>query len=117
MLSKTSIVIYGKDVVLLETRRLLLEGADFSCVTTAGIDEVVAALQPDGASLLILCSSLSDGEVKEVLSVVDTLAKPGLKKLILTKERKPDSHEGLVEVLQTPVPPHTFLTRVSDEVG
>jgi hypothetical protein len=114
---ETSIVIYGKDPILVETRQRILDRAGFTSKAMEEISEVVAALKRKDSALLILCSSLSEEERELALFAVDKLQKPGLKTLILSKKGEMISHPNPAQVLQTPLAPETFVSLVRDEVS
>jgi DNA-binding NtrC family response regulator len=112
-----SILIYGKDPVLLQTRQIILQREGFQCVAVDDVGDVMTALHQQDVALLIVCSSLEEGERDAVLSAVDKAAKPGLRKLILTKESKVVPDADFVTMLQTPAAPHAFVALVRSEIS
>jgi DNA-binding NtrC family response regulator len=80
--SLPSILIYGRDADLLETRRLVLQQAGFQAWTVTNLADAdkVMITQPSG--LLILCHSLSVGECEKALAMSHS-RQPGMKNLVL----------------------------------
>jgi DNA-binding NtrC family response regulator len=82
MVSPVSILVFGQDAQLLETRRWLLDAAGFQVRTTGDYPEVVRILDAASPRLLILCHTLSSEECGRVLASAN---RPhGLKILALT---------------------------------
>jgi DNA-binding NtrC family response regulator len=78
-----SILVFGRDPLLLETRRLVLEQAGFhvlSVADSAGVEKIVLA-QP--ISLLVLCHSITDEERESVLKSAHS-RRPDMKNIVLT---------------------------------
>jgi DNA-binding NtrC family response regulator len=65
----TTILIYGRDAGLLETRQWLLERSGYRVLTTTEFPEVKRIVAEEGIDLLILCHSLSSAEAEEALGV------------------------------------------------
>jgi len=78
-----SILIYGHDSSLLETRRLVLQHAGFQAGTVMTLEEVRKILVHRPGVLPILCYSLSAEECGQALALIHSL-KPARKSLILT---------------------------------
>jgi DNA-binding response OmpR family regulator len=80
--SPPSILIYGRDYDLLETRRLVLQKAGFQAwtVTNLADAEKITVTQP--SDLLILCHSLSVEECEKALAMSHS-RQPGMKNLVL----------------------------------
>ena len=66
----TTILIYGRDTGLLQTRRLLLEASGYRVLMATELAEVKRVVGAEGIDLLILCHSLSTAETQEALAVV-----------------------------------------------
>jgi DNA-binding response OmpR family regulator len=78
----TSILIYGRDANLLETRAQVLEQAGHRVRTVASLDALHRMLSTEQADLLILCHSLSMEDCGR--SIALTIRWPQTKSLILT---------------------------------
>jgi DNA-binding NtrC family response regulator len=78
-----SILIYGRDQDLLETRRLVLQTAGFQAwtVTNLADAEKITVTQP--GCLLILGHSLSTEECEKALTMAHS-RQPGMRNLVLT---------------------------------
>jgi DNA-binding response OmpR family regulator len=107
-----SVLIYGKDPVLLETRQRILDKAGFRSIAVADFDKIIPFVMQEDVTLLVLCSSLSDIESGAILSVVDQLGRRDLKKLVLTKDIEAAVLTDKVAVLKTPAAPQEFLSLV-----
>jgi hypothetical protein len=103
------IVIYGVDDVLLHTRQAILLKAGVASIITSKIDVATNSLRGDEPALLVVCSSVTELRRGELLGAVDTLHKKNLRKLILSKHLLEEADET---VLQTPLPPQTFVSVV-----
>ena len=81
--SPTRVLVYGHDLALLETRRLLLEHAGFA--VTIALDHRTATdlLTAQSFDLFILCHSLSLKDCEGALEFTRSLH-PGVKNLILS---------------------------------
>ena len=80
--SPPSILIYGRDDDLLETRRLVLQQAGFQAwtVTNLADAEKITIMRPGG--LLILCHSLSIEECEKALAMAHS-RQAGMRNLVL----------------------------------
>src|SRR5277367_1703821 len=106
-----TIMIYGHDPLLLETRRLILERAGFSPITSLCLESATEIISTHEVDLLILCSSLSEGESRFLLTEVKRLGKSKLKTLALTKAEL-RFETMAAKVLISPVAPHTLQSAV-----
>ncbi|MGF7179035.1 DNA-binding NtrC family response regulator [Tunturiibacter psychrotolerans] len=82
MVSPISVLVFGRDARLLETRRWLLEAAGYRVRTTAEYPEAIRILDAANIRLLILCHTLSTEECGRVLTSVHR--SQALKTLALT---------------------------------
>ncbi len=78
-----SILIYGRDAQLLETRRWVLEGAGMQITTTTELSDVEGILVNEAIDLFILCHTLSPEEGDLCLIKAKAL-RPAMKRLVLT---------------------------------
>ncbi len=80
--SPPTILIYGRDYDLLETRRLVLQKAGFQAWTVTNLTdaEKITVTQPSG--LLILCYSLSMEECEKALAMAHS-RQPAMKSLVM----------------------------------
>jgi DNA-binding response OmpR family regulator len=80
--SSTSILIYGHDHGLLETRRLVLQQAGFQAWTVTNLADAEKVMITASSGLLILCQSLSEKECEKALAMSHS-RQPGMKNLVL----------------------------------
>jgi DNA-binding response OmpR family regulator len=111
-----TILIYGKDLVLLETRQRILERAGFRSIAVSEFGKVIPFAQQEEIMLLILCSSLNDLESGAILSAVDQLGRCDLKKLVLTRDIEDTDLTDKAAVLETPAAPQEFLSLIRSVV-
>ena len=78
-----SILVYGRDAQLLETRRWVLEHAGMKVTTTTDLGEMESILVNEAIDLFILCHTLSPEEGDLCLMKAQAL-RPAMKKLVLT---------------------------------
>ena len=76
-------LIYGRDLSLLETRGWVLERAGYASFLALRLDELkeIAASQP--IALLLLCHSLSPEDGEEAMKAAAAL-RPGIRNLLVT---------------------------------
>ena len=112
MSSQTSILIYGRDRQLLETRQWVLEGAGYrvsKATELAGLAQLVPVEQID---LLILCHTLSQEECGRALAVVSTRW-PQVHTLLLHAGRRGSDIGSSGDVVDMREGPAKFLKTVS----
>ncbi len=85
MVSSPSILLYGHDARLLETRRWILEGCDFQVRTVSSLLALHETISTRQIDVMILCHSLSSEECERALDVAH-LNSPGIKTLVLTAQ-------------------------------
>ena len=78
---RTSILIYGRDAVLLETRRMILEGSGYSVTIALDLNVVQQTIHLQRIDLLLLCHSLSMDECARAIAL--SASNPLMKNLIL----------------------------------
>jgi DNA-binding response OmpR family regulator len=78
-----SILIYGRDACLLETRCWVLESAGFEVSTTLDLEEAAKRIEAARVDLFILCHTLSVEECASILATTHSL-RPRMKTLMLS---------------------------------
>ncbi|MGI4828914.1 MAG: hypothetical protein ACRYFU_12100, partial [Janthinobacterium lividum] len=83
MSAPTSILVYGRDPSLLDTRRWVLERAGYRVLTAQTLAEArhLAATEP--VSVLLLCHGLSAQDCEDALAVADII-RPEMRRLLIT---------------------------------
>ncbi len=76
------ILVYGSDLRLMETRRWVLEKADFEVLTALNFTDVCQILSAENVDLFILCHTLSAKDRDTVLSFAHS-ARPEMKVLVM----------------------------------
>ena len=82
MQSATYILVYGRDMALLDTRRLVLESAGFTTKTAGTQSGLAQELAVGQVVLCILCHTLSPEERRSMLEIIH-YARPESKVLVL----------------------------------
>ena len=85
MYKASTILIYGRDASLIETRRWVLEHAQCQVLTTFDLAGLNEAIRSQHIDLFILCHSLTRVEAESALSVAHLL-RPEMKNLVMTAE-------------------------------
>ncbi|RXH54295.1 hypothetical protein [Granulicella sibirica] len=83
MAKQAFILVYGRDLSLLETRCWVLEGAGFRVQGTADFAETMSVFKAEPPDLTILCHSLLPEQRKEALDATRA-ACPSRKMLVLS---------------------------------
>ena len=78
-----SILVYGRDHRLLETRGWILERAGYRVLTALTLAEVERIAASESIGLLLLCHSLSVEDCEKALIAVSTIH-PEVKRLLMT---------------------------------
>jgi hypothetical protein len=90
----SSILIYGHDPVLLDTRRWVLEKARFRIATAAALPAVLAAMTQEAPDLLVLCHTLAPDERTSARTAAASL-RPPVKTLSFCAMHPVASEEGI----------------------
>jgi len=101
----TTVLIYGVDPLLLETRRLLLTRQGFGVVLTRTLGEVETSIRELEPSVAIFCSSLTHEEKEEAITLSQRL-RPEMKKLVVegvTGLRVSAQADSIVDGLYGPI--------------
>ena len=78
-----SILMYGRDPLLIETRRLVLERRGHRVVSTCNTADIAPSLETGSFDLFLLCHSLTTNECDRALEMARTQW-PSVKRLVLT---------------------------------
>ena len=92
-----SILVYGREPVLLQSRHWVFEVAGFRVASAANLAKARQIAQREPIDLLVLCHTLSKDEYREAVAWADSL--PGLKRIVLLPAGAPCSEVSSEEVL------------------
>jgi DNA-binding response OmpR family regulator len=115
MSSAPQILCYGRDFPLLETRKLVLQWVGFRVELAKDRAEFEAIADRERIDLAILCHSLSYGECRETVSLIQDRW-PKLKVLILCAGISPYDGDMTAEVLNATEGPRVLLNTVQKMV-
>lgn len=104
MTPHSTILVYGRDPLLLETRSWVLEEAGFAVVTSSSLVEAEQQLASPEVKLLVLCHTLSAQERTDILAVASRI-NPSAKRLLLTASTViplDAPHEAVLSALEGP---------------
>ena len=108
----TSILMYGRDAHLLETRAWVLERAGYRVRTALNLDTLRLMLVTGQTDLLILCHSLSTEDCGGAIAL--TTPYPKVKSLILTAGERGCHAHLLAAVLDTMDGPEKLVSMVGN---
>ena len=114
--SQVSIVMYGRDAHLLETREWILKSLGYRVVTILCLAELDRIPLAPPVALLVLCHPLSFKECEDALAHASSRWH-GIQKLDLMHEGSKSRTEIHSRLRQTLDVPAGLLTRVSNLVG
>ena len=83
MATPSTILVYGRDPLLLETRSWVLEEAGFHVVTSLDLTDAEHKLAGSSVSLMLLCHTLSSRQRNDALNAA-TRINPSAHRLLLT---------------------------------
>jgi DNA-binding NtrC family response regulator len=106
-----SILVYGHDPLLLETRRIILERAGFAVHTTTKFEEFKATACTRAFDLLVLGSSISPDEVDRILPMIHQCV-PFSKVLVLANGALPPPLNSRDEVLSALAGPNALIDQI-----
>jgi DNA-binding response OmpR family regulator len=115
-MSATSILVYGHETGLLETRKWVLEKAGFAVHATTDFPQAIERVERQGPALLILCHTLSGRDREGVLSWTRA-RRPETKVLVLTTHLPVAQVGQGVEVLSAFIDPRVLLAAVERALG
>ena len=115
--ARTTILVFGHDSTLLETRRWMLEAQGYQAITFTEVRELKRIGADSDVQLLILCRSLQPQSSAQVTALASELW-PGIKILDMRKGILMD-HNGLAPRTATVTldSPLKFLSVVKSVVG
>lgn len=87
-----TILIYGHDPMLLDTRRWVLEKAGFEVLTIAELDRAAEIVTDQPIDLFLLCHTLTVAERHAAVTTISAL-QPQMKRLIMTTNAHEDERE------------------------
>ena len=90
----SSILLYGHDATLLETRRWVLETARFKVVTAVALPAVLTLMTQGSPELLVLCHTLTADERGAAIAAAAAL-RPPVKTLSFCTTRQAIGEEGI----------------------
>jgi len=68
-----SILVFGTDALLLDTRRRILENAGFGVTWSITLEDTVQSLREKDVALLLLCHTLSSEDCERVIAVAHSI--------------------------------------------
>lgn len=112
----SSVLIFGRDTSLLDTRALILARAGYLVLTATDALEANRILASQPIHLLILCHTLADEERRNVLSVAHA-SQPALRTLALVANAAHYAADSPEAILSTLDGPRTLLAAVHELTG
>ena len=108
-----SILVYGTDAVLLDTRRWVLEKAGYRVLTAQTLLEAerIAAVEP--ISIFLLCHSLPTEDCQKAVAAANTI-RPEMKLLLMTANTPPCSQGHDEQVLSAFDGPQALIAAVQE---
>ncbi len=82
-----TVLIYGHDPLLLQTRRRILEQAGYTAWAAEVLDEVDSIITTNAVGLLIVCQTLSDEEGEAAITLAHQI-RPEMKMLVMSLTRQ-----------------------------
>ena len=82
-----TVLIYGHDPLLLQTRRRILEQAGYTAWAAEVLDEVESIITTNAVELLIVCQTLSDEEGEAAITLAHQI-RPEMKTLVMSLTRQ-----------------------------
>ena len=107
-----TILIYGRDLSLLETRSCMLQKAGFRVRTAMELAEAERILRSEKVSLSILCHTLSSEQRSKAIAKVEELG-PQIKKLLLAASTFPSIDGDPKDIFYTSAGPGALVATVN----
>ena len=111
-----SILLWGKDAQLLETRQWVLQSRGYRVTVIAKLSDIRALRQSPPFTLFILCHSLSPEEARAAFAVA-SFRWPGIKQLVLVADTTRSPTGLLGQLLHTMNGPGALLATVHQLVS
>ena len=116
MAKPVSILMYGKDSSLLDTRQWLLQASGYQVRTTMNLSDIERMASEESVDLLILCHSLPVADTGRAVALVLS-KRPSARTLILATHSSNHSATALEVVLNAAEGPAKLLSTVDRLVG
>ena len=110
-MASSSILVYGRDQRLLETRSLVLAQAGFRVSIVMGLEEAEAIVAAEPVRVMVLCHTLSPEERVRALVAAKRL-RPAVKRMVMTADALTVPDEGQEETLSVYDGPHQLILSV-----
>ena len=107
----TSILVYGRDQRLLETRSWVLEQAGFPVASVTGLADAEQALRRNPVGVIVLCHTLSAEERLAALGAAQRL-RPGVQRMVMTADALVIPDEGQEETMSAYDGPRKLIVTV-----
>jgi hypothetical protein len=114
--TQLSIVMYGHDARLLETRKWVLHSLGYPVQTVQRLSDLNRIPATPPVALLVLCHTLTPKECQDAIARASSRW-PGVQKLALVRESSKAPCDVVGKVLQTLDIPARMLTTVRELVG
>jgi DNA-binding response OmpR family regulator len=114
--ASASILIFGHDATLLETRRLVLKSAGFRVWTAPEATLAIQILLEESIDLFVVCRSLSVEECEAILRTAHTL-RPNMKNLVLSMNSSCTPADRRDTFLTSFLDPRSLISLIQNEVG
>ena len=114
--SQISILIYGQDAHLLETRKWVLQSRGYRVVTIPSLADIDLLPQAPPFALIILCHTLTTKEAEAAIALASRRW-PSIKDLVMTIDKSRSPTGLLGQLLHTMGGPTNLLSQVGALVG
>jgi hypothetical protein len=111
MHNNSPILVFGNDITLLETRRLVLERGGYQIYIAADLQAVENIATSEPLALLVLCHTLTPAEGQAAIATTLAL-RPEVKKLLLTISPGAHPNSEDFEVLNALAGPRELISTV-----
>ena len=112
MSDEVSILVYGRDPVVLETRRMVLETTGASVVATTGWEQAQQVISNPSLDLLVLCYTLSSEDRQSILQFAQGI-RPEITTLVLRADGQSSADFGK-DTLDVFAGPRAFKAKVME---
>ena len=112
MFNSGTVLIYGRDRILLETRSWMLQRAGYKVSIAMELAEAEQVLSSEKVVLSILCHTLSSEQRSKTIAKAEELW-PNMKKLLLTASSFPSIEGTAEEIFHTSAGPGALVATVN----